>query len=188
MPEQTSPRKPPERFHGRTRHADGRLCRWHGCEVAGEFKAPAPTGGTDWYCLDHIRDFNAGYDYFKGLTRAEIEALQSVGHPSWTDLPAWPFAAKATQNLNITDPFGLFRSGVRRAPLKATKPLDSKTAKAFRSLGLEPTHERQSIRRAYKALVRRFHPDMNGGNRAHEGDLLKVIDAYTHLLSYIPTK
>lgn len=185
MPEQSSSRKAAERFHGRVRHSDGRVCRWYGCALAGEFKAPAPTGGMDWYCLDHIRDFNAGYDYFKGLGRAEIEALQSHGHPSWTDLPAWPFAAKAAQNLNISDPFGLFQASARGP---SAKPLDPKTTKAFSTLGLPPCKDRAPIRRAYKTLVRRFHPDMNGGNRAHEGDLLKVIDAYTHLLSYIAQK
>jgi curved DNA-binding protein CbpA len=39
------------------------------------------------------------------------------------------------------------------------------------------------VRRAYKRLVRRYHPDSNGGDRGHEGKLQAVVNAYTHLKS-----
>ena len=33
-------------------------------------------------------------------------------------------------------------------------------------------------RQSYSQLVRRYHPDKNGGDRAHEARLLAVIEAY----------
>jgi hypothetical protein len=57
--------------------------------------------------------------------------------------------------------------------------------KALQTLGLGDTDSRSigrsEIRRAYSALVRKYHPDRNGGNRSHEKQLAKVIEAYTQL-------
>jgi len=37
------------------------------------------------------------------------------------------------------------------------------------------------IKARYKELVKRFHPDANGGDRAAEDQLRKVIQAYDYL-------
>ena len=55
--------------------------------------------------------------------------------------------------------------------------------KALTVLRLDSTACFADIRRAYKELVRRYHPDSNGGDRSLEGKLQEVIDAYTHLKS-----
>jgi hypothetical protein len=74
------------RFHGR-HEARGRRCDWPGCAEAGEFRAPGPRasgfdgpGDYRWFCLDHVRAFNAGYDYFAGMSPEEIFAAQSPIH------------------------------------------------------------------------------------------------------------
>jgi hypothetical protein len=81
----TEPRRPVRsRFHGRVEGSQ-RRCNRPGCTAAGEFRAPDPQGrrpGFDgpgnwqWLCLDHVREFNAGYNYFQGMTREEIEEAQ----------------------------------------------------------------------------------------------------------------
>src|SRR5258706_2724679 len=75
-----------DRFHGR-HPAKGRRCAWPGCEEAGEFRAPGvqPSGFDGpgdyrWFCLDHVRAFNAGYDYFAGMSSEEILRAQSPIH------------------------------------------------------------------------------------------------------------
>ena len=39
------------------------------------------------FCLDHVRQFNASYNYFDGWSNAEVEAFQKdavIGHrPTW---------------------------------------------------------------------------------------------------------
>src|SRR5690349_14869982 len=72
-----------DRFQGRN-EARGRLCGAPGCDEAGEFRAPGirnssfdGPGGYRWFCLDHVRQFNAGYDFFKGMTADQILEAQS---------------------------------------------------------------------------------------------------------------
>jgi len=58
-----------------------------GCREAGEFRAPGERrpgfdgpGDYRWFCLDHVRAFNAGYDWFAGMTPEEIMRAQNPIH------------------------------------------------------------------------------------------------------------
>jgi curved DNA-binding protein CbpA len=55
------------------------------------------------------------------------------------------------------------------------KPLEKK---ALDTLGLPETAESDAIRTRYKDLVKRHHPDANGGDRSSEGRLQEIIQAY----------
>jgi len=75
-----------DRFHGRV-NSSGRLCDWPGCTEKGEFRAPGVRepgfdgpGDYRWFCLDHIREFNARYDFFQGMSSEEILAAHSPLH------------------------------------------------------------------------------------------------------------
>jgi curved DNA-binding protein CbpA len=45
-------------------------------------------------------------------------------------------------------------------------------------MGLDPQADRKRLRRRYSELVRKYHPDRNGGDRSHEGRLQSVVEAY----------
>jgi curved DNA-binding protein CbpA len=45
-------------------------------------------------------------------------------------------------------------------------------------LGLREDADLHAVRRRYSELVRRFHPDRNGGDRSHEALLQSVVEAY----------
>jgi curved DNA-binding protein CbpA len=50
-------------------------------------------------------------------------------------------------------------------------------------LGLDTDVDRMGLRKRYSELVRRYHPDRNGGDRSHEAALQQVITAYQQLKS-----
>src|SRR3546814_9831134 len=50
--------------------------------------------------------------------------------------------------------------------------------RALQLLGLEGSADRSALRRRYSELVRRYHPDRNGGDRSHETRLGEVVAAY----------
>jgi hypothetical protein len=176
------------RFHGRVEHPDGRPCARPGCKAPGEFKAPprdareaaARAGGDwQWLCLDHVREFNARYNFFDGMSPEEISDAQSP-HPSW-DRATRAFASNAYAE-GLRDPHGIFgRAETMRARTPSGRPLSDADRRALRELDLEPDATRADLRKRYAELVRAYHPDRNGGDRAHEGKLRRVIDAYTHL-------
>lgn len=187
--------RPNARFHGRV-EAPGRLCFEPGCEEPGEFRAPPLEGARGvgdgpapyrWLCLDHVRAFNAGYNFFKGMSTDEINdaqrpfagweretrAFNSVGGadrpPKWAD---------------FSDPLDAIQARFRdRMPAerKDGRALSGADREALRTLELEVDADRMALRRRYSELVRKFHPDRNGGDRSYETALAKVIAAYQQL-------
>lgn len=180
------------RFHGRV--SGGHACDAPGCDQPGEFRAPpeeGPRAGFDgpggwrWFCLDHIRAFNARYNYFDGMTADEIAAEQRP-YAGW-ERETRAFSATAGTSprwADFADPLDAIQARFRAArppERKDGRPLSDADRRALRTLGLEPDADRRALRERYAELVRRYHPDRNGGDRANEGLLREAIDAYTHL-------
>lgn len=183
-----------DRLHGRY-EAQGRVCSWPGCDEPGEFRAPGvQSPGFDgpgeyrWFCLDHIREFNAGYDYFRGMSADEILRAQSPIHgwehetrvfrptagidsaPRWADFadPLEAISARAKAQMHARRP----------AERKDGRPVTPDECRALETLGLPLDADRKALRSRYSELVRRYHPDRNGGDRSFEARLQGVVEAY----------
>ncbi|MEX0815521.1 MAG: J domain-containing protein [Dongiaceae bacterium] len=154
-------------------------CDHPDCAETGLYRAPKARGRLNDYfrfCLDHVRAYNREWNYCAGMTEAEMEAqlrLDTVGwRPSWP-LGAlggrWPWAA------TFDDALGIFAAGAcRRRPPTAEE-------KALAVLDLTPPTTLAEIKRRYKTLVKRLHPDANGGDTAAEERLKLVNQAYSML-------
>ena len=185
------------RFHGRV-EGQG-LCAHPGCTAAGEFRAPAvhgPTNGFNgpgqwrWLCLDHVRAFNSGYNYFEGMSAEEISAAQNP-YGGW-DRETRAFAStgggEPPKWADFADPLDAIGARFRRraeanAVRKDGRDLSAEDRKSLGVLGLGIDVDRRELRQRYSELVRRYHPDRNGGDRSHEKALQAVIEAYTQLKS-----
>ena len=182
-----------DRFHGRV-SGTARGCDRPGCDQQGEFRAPGgKPGGFDgpgdyrWYCLDHVREFNSGYDWFAGMSADEILAAQ---HPTagWdNESRAFrPTAGvdQAPRWADFKDPLDAISGRARafrpqaRADGRAVTP-DERRALDVLKLSLDA--DRTELRRRYSQLVRRYHPDRNGGDRSMEAKLQATVEAYNLL-------
>ncbi|MCB1510680.1 MAG: DnaJ domain-containing protein [Hyphomicrobiaceae bacterium] len=176
-------------------------CQWKGCDRHGEHRAPkgrAREGEFYLFCSDHVRQYNASYNYFDGMNDVEVEKFQSearYGHrPTWklgenawsgndrrgtTQGEAQGFAAGRSANAQN---FHAFRASQARAearqPQRRLKPIERKSLEA---LGLSETARREDIKSRFKALVKQHHPDANGGDRGSEDKLREIIQAYNYL-------
>lgn len=187
------------RFHGRVEQAEAR-CAHPGCEAAGEFRAPPADGrrpGFDgpgdwrWLCLDHVREFNAGYNYFEGMSADEISAAQTP-YGGW-DRETRAFATGGADApprwADFADPLDAIGARFARRVDEARQPrsdgreLSGEDRKSLKVLGLGLDVDRRALRTRYAELLRRYHPDRNGGDRSHESKLQAVIAAYTQLKS-----
>ena len=191
--------RPRDRFHGRvTGHRHD--CAVPGCPEPGEFRAPRPGGrdrGPDgpgdwqWLCLDHVRAFNAGYNYFQGMTREEIERAQMPMGGWERETRAFRATAGVDEPprwADFHDPLDAISARFRQRAADAMprqradgKPLSPEDRDALRTLGLDHDADRKALRTRYSELVRKYHPDRNGGDRTHEKKLQGVVEAYQHL-------
>jgi hypothetical protein len=148
-----------------------RCCMAEGCLAPGEYRAPKSRDRLNeyyWFCLDHVRLYNATWDYCKGLDPNAIERELRMD-ATWRR-PSWPLGL----GMDIHDPLGLLGGEQRRSqdrPLPAASP----EARALAVLELPVGVSFEEVRSRYKTLVKQLHPDANGGDRAAE-DRLKVVN------------
>lgn len=186
------------RFHGRY-ETDNRVCEHPTCREPGEFRAPGyrPNGFDGpgewrWFCLEHVREFNAGYDWFEGMSADEILEAQRPASGWRTESPTFR-ATGAVDGMprwaDFDDPLDAISAragGIRnRARRQAEMAMDGRfsreEAEALETMGLGSDIDRQRLRRRYSELVRRYHPDRNGGDRQYESRLNRVVEAYQTL-------
>lgn len=168
-----------------------------GCDEPGEFRAPYGPGGTTgdeprpfrYLCLEHVREFNAGYNFFTGMSPEEIHDAQRP-YAGWErETRAFTGTGGADRPprwADFTDPLDAIGARFRakaadQAQRKDGAPLSGDDRKALRVLGLEIDADRTGLRKRYSELVRKFHPDRNGGDRSTEAKLQEVIAAYQQL-------
>lgn len=168
-------------------------CDHIGCTRVGAHRAPKgrDRAGEYWrFCAQHVADYNRRWNYFAGMTDAELAAYQAreeVGHrPTWTfrsgRLDRYSSATRGYQAGRRTDPFGMF--GPDHVPANAARErrrLTRLQGQALEAMSLGEDASAADIRARYAELVKRWHPDSNGGDRAAEGQLQRVLKAYQTL-------
>src|SRR6476646_10110468 len=173
------------RMHGSVEGAQA-CCAVPGCREPGEFKAPlAPSdfdgpGAWRFLCLDHVREHNAKYNFFNGMSPDEITEAQSP-LAGW-ERPSRRFGANGSDPppawSDFADPLDAIAGRFGRRPEGRTSRFTKDEQRALSVLGLGEDADRHAVRKRYSALVRRCHPDRNGGDRSQEERLGRVIDAY----------
>ena len=173
-----------------------RACDHPGCRLAATARAPKSRDMLNehyWFCQPHAAEYNRNWNFFAGMSEGEVrrrqhEELFTGGRPTWEmkagrmSREAAAFSAKFRKGEGYRDPFNLFgRGGPRPAPEPEGPKLGKIERNALAELDLEAGADGPKIRARYTELLRRLHPDSNGGDRAGEHRLQKVIRAYQAL-------
>jgi hypothetical protein len=178
-------------------------CEWPDCKAPATHRAPKGRLREREYwqfCLAHVRQYNQAYNFFAGMTADDIARYQKeavIGHrPTWKmGMNGGRPASRSRSSRwdaafdRIDDPFDMFRgasagAGQRRDASKfESRTVRNAERKALDTLGLEPDASAQEVKTRFKALVKRHHPDANGGDRSSEDRLREIIQAYNYLKS-----
>ncbi len=165
-----------------------RVCEHEGCELPGKFRAPRAPDVLDefkWFCQEHVREYNLKWNFFSNTTEAEINAQMSKDKVweretrSFTDPEA-----RAWARLGIEDPHQVLGENATKNPGKAksgTRRLPPTERRAVEILDVTDISTKADIRKAYKALIKVLHPDMNGGDRSQEEQLQEVVWAWDQI-------
>jgi hypothetical protein len=162
-------------------------CEHPGCVSAGSFRAPRSRDDLRNYfafCLDHVRQYNLAWDYFGDMTPEEIES--QIRRDTVWERPTWRLgsASRSAHRAEdyVNDPLGVFGATHRRTDHNGSGyRLSTQEEKALALLQVEPPITKDRIKARYKALVKRHHPDANGGDKAAEERLKEINLAYSTL-------
>jgi hypothetical protein len=168
-----------------------RACDHQGCSAAAAMRAPKSRDLPDhyWFCQAHAAEYNRNWNFFAGMTEDEIRArvvddLSTGGRPTWSLKSGGRNREAAGTRGPFRDPLGVFgTSGTAADTARAVwdRRLGKLERIALADLDLEPGVDGPAIRVRYLELVKRCHPDANGGDRSAENKLQRVIKAYKTL-------
>ena len=172
--------------------APGRLCDAPDCLNAGEYRAPKSRTELNryhWFCLEHVRAYNASWDFYKGMTPGQIEQ-QTRLDTGW-QRPTWPLGTLGRGGVNETelrDPLNLLQAGRARREQQRRANVPHELREPVQTLGVEWPVSMDVLKARYKELAKRHHPDANGGDRASEERLKSINLAYAALRHYLTTE
>lgn len=158
-----------------------RCCAWPGCDSEAGYRAPKARNRLrefQWFCLEHIREFNRGWDFFAGMSQADIDDHRRAD-VTW-HRPTWRYGTAYGLADDWRDVFGLFVDGLdneRRPPPRPRTKAEEMMARLQLTAGFSLTE----LKRRYKKLAKEHHPDLHGGDKAAEERLKLINEAYTYL-------
>jgi hypothetical protein len=163
-----------------------RACDHPGCVGEGLFRAPKARDRLNdyfWFCLEHVRAYNAAWDFYRGMSPHEIE--RQVRNDTVWQRPTWPFGPNGKRirpdNVEFEDPFEIFGDGAAPRPESRVRDIPPEERDALAILDLPPDVTLEELKARYKILVKRHHPDANGGDRQAEERLKVINQAYSTL-------
>ncbi len=167
-------------------------CDNHDCNAKGEFRAPkSRIQLNDYYlfCLEHIKEYNKSWDFYKGLSVNQIE--NSMREDIIWNRPSWPLKGnpqKVIEQINqffndqedYIDPKNNQKDFFKGKILD--KNMTNEENAALRALEMNLPINLEKIKKKYKKLVKIFHPDVNGNNKIAEEKFKEINKAYRILL------
>ena len=156
--------KRPRKYFAPQNEGTERKCDHPGCEKAGEYRAPKDRKLKDyyWFCLEHVQEYNAQWDYYQGMSPLEIEE-QLKQDVCW-QRPTWKLGERGVDPSMFSDPLGIkneaFGKSDKENPFRPERSLraDPAVAAAAGVLELAFPLEIKNVRLNYKRLAKRYHP------------------------------
>tara|TARA_B100000029_G_C17488699_1_gene928261 strand:+ start:173 stop:763 length:591 start_codon:yes stop_codon:yes gene_type:complete len=168
------------------------ICDYAECTEIGVHKAPKSRSNIKnyyFFCLKHVQEYNKSWDFYKGLSVDQIEL--SMRKDTVWNRPSWPLSGspdKIMGQLNefFNNDYSLFEKHndfedfVDNKILKENLSNEEKRSVELLEISLPLSVE--DIKKAYKRLVKIFHPDVNRSNKQAEKKFKEINEAYKILL------
>jgi hypothetical protein len=178
---------------GGTREDPSRPCSMPGCSASGEHRAPRSRdnlGEFYWFCLEHVREYNKSWNYCRGMSENQIE--REIRDDTVWRRPTWPLGSKTAAAQRQFEAewraHGFGFASDREGPDQSGQDgpaAGTAEQQALRRMDLIPPVNLTQLKARYKELVKQFHPDANGGDKAAEERLKDINDAYTTLRRFL---
>jgi len=179
-------------------------CSWENCELEGEYRAPKSKSQIReyyYFCIEHVRIYNNSWNYYEGMSDQDVENL--VRSDLTWNRPTWPLSKSFdkrpqfdesinVENIyfsniynNFDDPLDLMAEHSNNDFIVLNNKVSKFTEeekRALRKLELDSSLTINDLKNRYKVLVKKYHPDVNGGNKNLEETLKQINTSYRLLL------
>lgn len=152
-----------------------RTCDHESCNNKGEFRAPKDRSLVDyyWFCLKHVQEYNSKWNYYAGMTdKEQDEEFESFSSKKFKSKVHYTFDNDWEYEFfdNYKNDFSSFYSNEEK--------------KFFKIMGLDLGESNvEIIKKSYKKLARKYHPDVNYGDKDMEEKFKELSVAYEYLIN-----
>ena len=166
-----------------------RKCHEKGCLNEGEYMAPKSPNNNEKYffCLDHIKIYNKRWNYFAGKNQKQIYDFQK--NDFFEGRPTKPFSNGCSSKIKFEFEFGLNNEKLKFTRKKKSFFTNSKNNsridKALKIFSLNDDFSEIILKKRYKELVKKYHPDLNKSFLNKDSKIKEINNAYNFLLKLV---
>ncbi len=162
-------------------------CDMPDCYDVAEHKAPKHRGLNEYYhfCIEHVREYNKAWNFFEGMSDQEMK--EEIYKGWYGDRPTWQYRNFHNLEETLYRKSESFREGYAKAEKEAEKNYVPEHLKgtpemeALAYLGLVPPITFDEVKKQYKILVKKYHPDRNPDDDDADEKIKKINMSYTLL-------
>jgi len=157
-----------------------KYCEWGNCQKKGEYKAPTSRDKLrefKWFCLEHVKVYNKGWDYFKGRTSDEI--YNEISNDALWHRPTW----EKVKQYKFLDDHNLNENSNEYNSKSKNKENSTELENSLKILEIKMPIKISTLKKQYKKMVKKFHPDVNKNNS--EEHIIKLNNANSELLNFL---
>ena len=159
-----------------------KYCEWPNCQKKGIYRAPSSRENLRvfrYFCLEHVKEYNRAWDYFKGRPTDQI--YDEVSNDAY-----WHRKTnKKINNFKLEDNFNFFQETFNKKErrVNSDKFINNNIKASLKILEVKNLNSIYQLKKQYKKMVKLFHPDLNklGSNEK----IIKLNEAYSCLLDFL---
>lgn len=159
------------------------VCACPGCGEEGLYPAPVSVSSIAEYnlfCMDHVRERNKQWNYFDGMNSVQFRAFEKdaeCGHRPTRHMHSNSYYYYAQLHSQLNDLMGDTVSQAIHAPMYQ-QAFSAEEKAAVETLGLSHPVMLDALKKRYKELVKRYHPDANNGKDVCDELFRDIVEAY----------
>ncbi|QCE33937.1 J domain-containing protein [Acetobacteraceae bacterium] len=164
-------------------NAPKKSCAYPNCTKDAGYKAPKSKNsnlGYHWLCLEHVRLYNAKWDFFKGMSSEQIQREEHAtfywNQPTWSRSNIKNFAHPTIKD-------DIFTQTKTASKEKQTAP--ATLLQSLKILNLFWPVTKETLQKQYRFYAKKYHPDMNPDNALAEKQFKKTNQAYQEIKKFL---
>ena len=165
-----------KKFPWEFKESKDKICDQENCYEIAMFKAPKSVNSKNYYyfCKEHIKIYNKRWNFFAGKSQNEI--YNYLKNEMYINKPTRPISDRISSKIKFDFSY-IFENNYNYNKKSDNNDLVDDLSAALTLFKLKQPFSMQELKKSYKELVKKNHPDVHGGD-INKDSLLKKINNY----------